>query len=111
ARFLRLENVPCYGGQTIANGCNIVSIGTGTAPVQSLTGSPLVRAPKWQASIGFDYEIPVGSSLKLAFGNNNEYSSRFLTGLGRRPELFQDAYFKINGYLTLKDAEDRWEVS
>jgi len=111
AKFLELKNVPCYGGQTIANGCNIVQIGTGTSPVQDLSGVPLVRAPEWQINFGFDYEMPMGNGMRLAFGNSNDYSSRFLAGLGRRADLYQSAYMKVNAYLTLKGADDRWEVS
>jgi len=111
ARFLKLENVPCYGGQTIALGCIPTQIGAGVAPVQDLSGIPLVRAPEWQATFGFDWEMPLGDGLRLAFGNSNEYSDRFLSGLGRRADLYQKSYVKVNAYLTLKDAEERWEVS
>jgi outer membrane receptor protein involved in Fe transport len=111
ARFVRLENAPCYGGQTQADGCFIKQIGSGTAPVQDLSGIPLVRAPRWQAAFGFDYDLPVGEDMRLVFGNSNDYSSRFLAGLGRRADLYQKAYIKANAYVTLKGAEDRWEVS
>ncbi|VWX53315.1 TonB-dependent receptor [Novosphingobium sp. 9U] len=111
ARFLKLENVPCYGGQTIAAGCVITPIGTGVAPVQDLSGIPLVRAPEWQATFGFGYEMPVGSGMTLSLGNSNEYSSRYLAGLGRRRDLYQRAYIKVNGYLALKAANESWELS
>ena len=110
-RFQSLLGVPCYGGQTVAAGCNQGPVANGQFTTQDLSGLPLVRAPDWQASFGFDYELPVLEKLKLILANDNQYSSSYVTTLSRRADTFQSAYFKFDLSATLKAADDRWEVS
>ncbi|MEW9856699.1 TonB-dependent receptor [Novosphingobium sp. M1R2S20] len=131
ARYLELGNVPCYTGQTIAQGCTeffvpsasqatslpgSVQVGgqSGFYTGQDLSGAPLIRAPKWAANFGFSYEVPVGSGLRLMATNNNQYSSRYTTFLAtERPndDQFQDKYIKVDASLALMDKDDRWEVA
>lgn len=112
AKYLSLDNVPCYGGQTIALGCNqSLDPSTGLYTGYSGAGETLERAPEWQINGGIDYEIPVGSSLKIALGTSAQYSSRYRTIVGPRDDYFQDSYAKLNGYVTLKDADDAWQLS
>jgi iron complex outermembrane receptor protein len=112
ARFNQLDNTPCYGGQTIAMGCNQqFDTTTGLYFAQDASGSRFIRAPDWQVNLGFDYELPVGSDIKLIISNNNHYSSKYLTAIGFRPDYFQDGFFKSDLGLTLQGANDRWEVA
>jgi iron complex outermembrane receptor protein len=112
ARFSDLQNVPCYGGQTIAAGCNQeLDPTTGLFFAQNLSGSRFIRAPNWQANAGLTYELPVGGDKKLIFNSSNHYTSKFLTTLGTRPDYFQKAFFKADLSLTLQGPRDRWEVS
>jgi outer membrane receptor protein involved in Fe transport len=112
ARFNELKNVPCWGGQTIAEGCNqLLNPTTNFFTAQDLSGIPLLNAPEWAGSFGFDYELPVGNGMKLAFSNNNYFSSKYLTTLGRRPDFYQQGWFKFDMGLTLKGKDDRWEVA
>jgi len=140
AKFTRFVGAPCAGGQTFDEGCNLVprivdptdgsddpndQIALATDnffidPVtgnpilytaQDLSGTPLSRAPKWQASFGIDYELPVGDNMKLRFGTSGQYSSRYLTNLGRRDDFYQDEFFKLNANITLAGADDRWQIS
>ena len=63
ARFKEFNNAPCGNGQTIGEGCNqLFNPPRGRYTSQDLGGRPLVRAPEWTASLGFDYEIPVGAA-------------------------------------------------
>lgn len=131
-RYTKLDNVPCYTGQTVAQGCSnaftpsvnqtvpgpvgavMVNGQYGFYFAQNLSGSPLVRAPDWQATFGFDYEFPIGSSLKMVVANNNQYSSRFLTFPAvNRPgeDNFQGRFLKSDLSFTVKDNEDRWEFA
>lgn len=112
ARFTRLEGVPCSGGQTIAQGCDqFFNPVTGRFTAQSLSGQPLVRAPDWQLNFGFDYETRIGRNLDLAFSNANQYSSRYLAGLGQRDDLYQGAFFKFDASLAIRDLRERWELA
>jgi iron complex outermembrane receptor protein len=114
-RYRKLDNVPCYTGQTIAQGCiNFPNPNTGLNTAQDLSGTPLIRAPEWQASFGFDYSIDIGANMKMTVTNNNQYSSRFVTFLavGRPGEdNYQRAYLKSDLSLALADRDDRWEVA
>jgi iron complex outermembrane recepter protein len=114
-RYTTLNNVPCYSGQTIAQGCTqFLNPLTGRYTAQDLSGTPLIRAPKWQATFGFDYELPVGSNLKATISNSNQFSSRFATFLavGRPNEdNFQRSFIKSDISVALKDANDRWEIA
>ena len=81
-KFLELNNVPCFGGQTIAQGCNQIfvpaaqlsatqqlSYPNGRYTAQNLAGIPFVRAPEWRINFGFDYELPVGNGMRLQIAN------------------------------------------
>lgn len=115
ARYTELNNLGCYANQTVSMGCNqFLNPNTGRYTAQQLSGTPMVRAPDWAANFGFDYEMPVGSGMKLLFSNNNQYSSKYVTfpAAGRPNEdNYQDPFFKIDASLTLKGENDRWEVA
>ena len=112
ARFQQLDNVPCYGGQTIAAGCTEnLNPRTGLYTGQNLAGQPLVRAPDWQATFGFDYSLPVKGDMRLIFSNENQYTSRNLVNLGLRSDFYQPSYFKSDLTATLQGPDDRWEVA
>ncbi|MBV1691893.1 TonB-dependent receptor [Novosphingobium sp. G106] len=132
ARYKDLNNIPCIAGQTISAGCNqffavnanqtppgptgatIVNGKYGFYTAQDLSNTPMVRAPQWAANFGFDYTMPIGSGMKLMFTNNNQYSSKFVTfpAVGRpNNDNYQGSFIKVDAGLTLKDANDRWEVA
>ena len=69
--------------------------------------------PEWQINFGFDYELPVGDNMRLVLANDNQYSSSFLTILGRgdvRPETVQPDALMIDLGLTLYGEDDRWQI-
>jgi iron complex outermembrane recepter protein len=112
ARFTKFVNAPCWGGQTIGEGCNqAFNATTGRFQGQDLTGLALPRAPDWQANLGFDYELPVGRNMRLTLASDGQYSSRYLANLGRRPDFYQQGFAKINASVALKGLDDRWEVA
>ncbi|MBB6253321.1 TonB-dependent receptor [Nitrospirillum iridis] len=112
ARFTALDKVPCWGGQTIAQGCNeVMDPATGRYTSQNLDGKPLVRAPDWQASVGFDYTMPVWEGKNLTFSTSGQYSSRYLTNLLARDDFYQAAFFKTDASVTLSGVGGRWEVA
>ena len=123
ARYLVLNNIPCYSGQTIAAGCNTLpdanpthvdpATGQRLFTAQNLAGTPLVRAPQWQLSGGFDYEVPLRNDLTVVFTNNLTYSSKFVRFLAvSRPnnDQYQPAFAKVDLGVSLR-GQDRWELS
>jgi iron complex outermembrane receptor protein len=115
ARFLTLNNVPCWGGQTIAAGCNqIFSAATGLFTAQNLNGTPLIRAPNWQLNFGFTYDYDLPRNYKLAISNNNAGSSRYVTFLAvGRPnnDNYQGGYIKSDLSVSLVSPDGAWEIA
>jgi len=114
-KYTELEGIPCWVGQTVALGCDqIQNNATGLFTAQSMSGTPLIRAPKVQATFGFTYEMPVASDWKLVVSNNNQYSTRFSRFLAlNRPnnDNFQGSFIKVDASIALRGPEDRWEVA
>lgn len=112
ARFGEFATAPCWGGQTIAAGCNQqLNLVTGLYTSQNLSGRPLVRAPDWSTTFGFDHETPVGGNMTLTFGSSTLYSSSYYTDLILRSDTVQRAYFKTDISVALSGPERRWEVA
>ena len=114
-RYLKFDNAPCWGGQLVAEGCNQKYLATSQSyTAQDLSGTPLVRAPEWQSTLGFDYSIPVGRDYTVVFTNSNEVSSRYVTFLAvDRPnnDNYQGGFAKVDLGLTLQSPKDVWEVA
>jgi len=112
ARFDQFNNAPCGNGQTMAQGCDqLLNPATGRYTSQDLADRPLVRAPDWTGSLGFDYSIPVGQDLLLSFGATARYSDEFYTNLVELPDYKQDDYIKTCANISLKGRDDAWEVA
>lgn len=136
AKFTEFLGAPCAGGQTFDEGCNLVprvldlvgspgdqiSFANGNYFVnaagqpfqyaaQDLSGTPLSRAPEWQASYGVDYELPVGDRHKLRLGTTGQYSSEYTTNLGSRRDFYQGTFFKLGASVAFGAKDDSWEVS
>jgi iron complex outermembrane receptor protein len=113
ARFKNLHGVPCWGGQTVAEGCNeSPNPTTGAFTATNMDGYPLQRAPDWQASAGFSWETSIGNDMSIVLANDSQFSSSYLTVLGpNRPDFFQPHFLKTNASLTLRGPKDRWEFA
>lgn len=131
ARFDDFQNAPCFGGQTAARGCNQVFIPSAnqiTPPAgaglvggrfglytgQDLSGEPLLKAPEFQTSFGFTYDLPLNDRMVFSIGSTSTYSTDYetnLTSVGSRKDTRQESYFKTNASLALRDANNAWEVA
>jgi iron complex outermembrane receptor protein len=113
ARFTDLKNVPCWGGQTIAQGCNsTLDPTTGLYVNQgNLDGLPLTRAPDWQAQAGATYQVPVGNALRMTVGFDAQYTSHYLTALNDRADSVQSGYTLLNSNISLSSSTDLWQVA
>ncbi len=133
ARYKELNNIPCYANQTFAQGCNTFFAPAAGAQLtlppgvgitrngvygfynaQDISGQRMIRAPEWTANFGFNYDLPVGSGMKLGFTNNNQYSSSYPSYLANgRPnqDNVQRSYIRIDASLALKAEDESWELA
>jgi iron complex outermembrane receptor protein len=113
ARFTDLKNVPCWPGQTIAQGCNAtLNPVTGLYVNQaSLDGLPLTRAPAWQLTVGATYQTKISDRLKMTFGLDDEYTTHYLTALNSRADSVQAGYTLLNSNVSIGSNDDIWQVA
>ena len=114
-RYLDFKNAPCWGGQTIALGCNqAFNPTTKTFTAQDLSGTPLIRAPNLTATLGADYTLPVADGYKLMFTTSNTYTTRYVTDLAvGRPnnDNYQGGFAKYDVGVTLKAPNNLWDFA
>jgi iron complex outermembrane receptor protein len=114
-RYLNFDNAPCYGGQLASEGCDqLFNPLVDAYTAQDLSGTPLVRAPKWHANFGFSYERQIARDAKLILTNSNEFSSRYATFLAvGRPhdDNYQRRFLKTDLSLAVRTLDDRLEFA
>jgi iron complex outermembrane receptor protein len=116
AEYSNFPIAPCYGGQSIAEGCRLTVSGApiatgGTGARQNLTGAPLGMAPHWTGTLGANYETDVGKGLKAGFNIDTRYSASYLvSGFG---EAFSrnPSYMLLDVGVRLGAVDDGWQVA
>lgn len=110
----------CWGGQTIAQGCNLVFVGPGEEDVrplapgdaaanrQNLAGLPTANAPKWTGTLGVTYERDFGTSLTGGISVDARYSDDYLTSAFGNPFTRQDSYVNLDASIRVGTQDDRW---
>ena len=103
AEFDEYANAPCYGMQTVAEGC----IGGN----QDLSGGVLQFSPEWSWSLDGTYVWQLPNNLSLSLFGRVYYSDEYLMSLDTDPNNFQDAYTKIDATMSLGSNNGRWQLS
>lgn len=103
----------CYGGQTIAQGCNLLAPAPGAAfTSQDYDGLTPPKAPRFAGRLGASYEIELsGSGLRLEASGDMSYSSKYNFSDTLRPDAVQPSFTKFDASLRLKGPEDRWSLA
>ncbi|WP_395395960.1 TonB-dependent receptor (plasmid) [Novosphingobium sp. BL-8A] len=113
----------CYGGQSIAEGCNLdprypaldpSTYGTAANPytAQDQTGQRLARAPKWALSTGVTYDHDIGANMNGTASFDALYTDAYTYQTEANPKAVQSAYWLLNGSIGLYGGNDRaWVVS
>src|SRR5690606_30646048 len=102
----------CFIGQTVAMGCNLMPNAAGVFQGQQLAGKPLINAPRWNASIGFNYEREVSSSgLSLGAGLDASYKSRYNPHPERAPGAEQDPVWFLSGSIRIFNEAAGWQLA
>ncbi len=107
ARYGNFPQAPCYGGQTIAEGCAIVAGKT----IQDLSGAPVANAPKWTAALGVNHETPISDTFVLGLSADARYSGAYIVSSFGDPNANQPKYLNLDAAVRLRTADDQWELS
>ncbi|WP_240655010.1 TonB-dependent receptor [Croceicoccus ponticola] len=99
---------PCYGGQSIAAGCDITFQG---GPGQDLSGTPTAVAPAWTGNLGINYETDVSDGIVFATSGNVRYSSSYLGSSFGHPLSRQGEHAVLDATATIRTSDDRLEFS
>jgi iron complex outermembrane receptor protein len=102
-KYSSYPEAPCYGGQTLATGC--------VGGSQNLSGTELIRAPKWNLSGGFNFETPVSDSMKFGLSGDVTHSSSYLTDSSSAPNGRQPSYTLLNASARIGEVNDTWELA
>ncbi|MDR7101376.1 TonB-dependent receptor [Croceicoccus sp. BE223] len=103
AKYLSFPAAPCYAGQTADEGC------TGTT--QDLSGTPLVRAPKWNLTGGITYDRELTSDLGLGLSGDANYTSGYWLLENQNPVGWQKGFARLNATARLYQLDDNWELA
>lgn len=112
AEYDEFTNAQCWGGQRIQDGCNHeLDEEAGLYRAQDLSGRPMLRAPRWSGHVGLNYETGLQTGMTLGLGWYTTYSSKYLTNMLARDDMWQNSFFTHNASISLKGANDTWEVA
>lgn len=79
--------------------------------LQDLSGQDLVRAPRWTANAGFNYETPLSDAFKIGISGNMSYSDDYYTDTTNTPGGKQPSYTLFDASVRFADVDDTWEVA
>lgn len=102
---------PCYGGQTVAQGCGAGGLTFQGAPAQNMNGKPTAVAPDWTGALGVSYEAPVSESLKAGISIDSRYSASYLASSFGKPNSVQEKFVALDASVRIKDIDDRYEFA
>ena len=102
----------CYGGQTVAGGCNLLKAASGAFTSQDYSGRTPPKAPRFGGRIGFAYELPIGGGdTRVELSSDVSHTSSYNFSDTLRPDAVQPAFTKLDAAVRVKGPEDRWTVS
>ncbi len=111
AKYLNFIS-PCFTGQTIAEGCNLLQDATsGQFTSQDLSGQRLTNSAPWSMTFGANYEVPLSDGLMLGFAADTKYEGAYNPLPERDPLVEQDSYWLLNGSVRLFSADEQWEFA
>lgn len=97
-------NAPCFGGQTLAEGC----IG---GVQQDLTGARLPFSPMWQGNLAIHYGTEIAPDWRLTVDTNTSYRTKMLIAFPNNPRTEQDAYAIFDASVGVGPSDGRWKAS
>jgi iron complex outermembrane receptor protein len=109
--FISFENAGCYGGQTIALGCNKAPGRNGAFNAQDLSGAPLLKAPLWTASVGANYDVDVSDDHRIGLGFSANYKSSYFVSNEQDPRSRTPKVLRLDTRISFGSTDGRWEFA
>jgi outer membrane receptor protein involved in Fe transport len=105
---------PCWGGQTIGQGCDQIVPGTTPPPGvfngQDISGRPTTVAPEWSLSYGIAYEGEIGA-FRWGAALDGVYSDDYLASTIASPHTQRDAYATLNLTTHFGSSDGFWDLA
>jgi iron complex outermembrane recepter protein len=105
AKYLNFSAAPCNAVETADGTC------TGPNSTQDLSGTALVRAPKWNLTGGVTYDTPISSTMNLGLSADANYTSGYWLVENENPYGWQKGFARLNATVRLHKADDGWELA
>ena len=103
---------PCWGGQSIAAGCNLGF--NSTAQVftkQNLSGAPTSVAPNWTGSLGVNYDRPVSAKFMFGVSADARYGGSYIVSPFGTPSSANPSYVNFDAAFRLYTSDERYEAA
>jgi outer membrane receptor protein involved in Fe transport len=101
---------PCYTGQTIAQGCNLLPNAAGAFTSQNFEGRASPHAPDWNITGGVSYDFAVGG-LMAGVNTQARYNSKYYLQETLAPTQLQDGYVDLSASVRLYEPDQHWELA
>ncbi len=101
----------CFGGQTVAEGCNLNPNASGAFNGQNYEGRTPPKAPRFAGQFGAEYATPVGGDWELKLASSVNYTSSYNFTDTLRPDGVQKAFAKLNASLQVTSPDERLRFS
>jgi iron complex outermembrane recepter protein len=105
-----LANPTVYIGPPVT-ACAIRPIDPSGNQEVDCSGKPLIRAPLWSGTAGYNRTIDLGDSGSLSLNLNAQFSSGYYIQQSYLPAARQDSYVVGNVNLTYTSPDKRWSLS
>jgi outer membrane receptor protein involved in Fe transport len=107
AQFTSFPLSPCWGGQTLAQGCVTNADGSQT---QNLAGRTLYQAPRFAGYVGGTYDRTVGDYI-VGLSVNGTFSSGYYTTAQLLPSGFQPDWVTMDASVHLGKSDRSWDLA
>jgi len=108
AKYLEYANAACYQGQTVDQGCAVL---TGGGRGQDLSGETLQSAPKWIVAAGIEYDHRLSDTWDLLLTGGGTYRSEFNPHAGFDPRSPQYGDFVMYNASIRLSAANGWSFA
>ncbi len=110
ARFKDFRNGQCYVGQTVADGCVPVTLGSAVRS-QDLSGKRVYRAPDWLGNAGAQYQFPIAGDFEVGLTADVQYTSSYYANLNLNPGSLQGSFILVDASARITTPSGRWSVA